>query len=483
MKKLWISLGALSMFMAAGLFIRPSGLFAEPVNSDYDAVAQEAGRNRELLDIWKDHVKTVTKERDDAYRQLEQLRASSPSGVARFGGMETMPLPNPQTAQQIEGLRSEVTRLQTELTNKASSGGDPNRELQMQFSALQSQFQQAKKDLNEARSEKDRIIQDKEKAMSKAERLESEVETLRAGGSVPAVSSAPAEDPAQLIAARAEANSFRDQNIRLQSEVQRLRDANSQFTSASGSPDREQDAFARQARELQYENETLKARVQKLEVVEKELANTRGYFSPLVKELQDENNKLNSDNASMGLDLSRYQRESSKAAGDIEAARAQALQSLTESERLSAEVDSLKTQKQTVEADFRTAQAEKDQIASQIESYRNQLQMAAADREKTKSLELQYQTLKDQNESLQKAYEVLERSSNSSEARARELSTQMTAIQNDNRDLAAREAGNLKAIEKYKSALAANLADMKNLKANFEAYLESLVASFEERQK
>ena len=432
MKKLWVILGAASLFLTAGILVNQTILSAETGEPDYEKISQEADRNRELLDIWKEHVKTLTKERDDAYRQLEHMRSVSPAGgVAQFGGMESAPIPSPVATQQIEGLQSEVSRLQEELQKKTA--GDPSREMQMQFSSLQRQLQQVKKDLNDARAEKDLLIQEKEKALSKVERLESTA------------------SPAPVV---------------------------SEGSATSG-----QESYERRSRELQYENETLKAHIAKLEVVEKELASTRGYFAPLVKDLQQKNEQLVAENSGIRTDFSRIQSESSSAKSQIDAARAQGQQAQKENERLAGELDALKTQSQRTDADLRTARGELEQVSSQIESYKSQLQWASADREKTKAIEAQYQALKDQNESLQKAYAVLEENSSSSETRMRDISAQMTAIQNDNRDLASREAGYQAALEKYKAALAANLADMKNLKANFEAYLESLVASFEERQK
>ncbi len=420
MKKFWGALCAVSLFLTLGVVAQQGNLSADTAELDYDKVSQEAGRNRELLEIWKDHVKTLTKERDDAYRQLEHMRSASPvGGVAQFGGMESAPLPSQATTQQIQGLQSEVSRLQSELERKTT--GDPTREMQMQFSAIQRQLQQVKKELSDARAEKDLLIQEKEKALSKVERLEN--------------------------------------------------------SSSAAEPD------ARQARELQYENQTLKAHIEKLQVVEKELVNTRGYFTPLVKELQEKSDQLSTENVTLRAEITRIKSESSNAKSEIELARSQGQQYQKENERLAAELDSLKTQTQRVEADNRTAKTELVQIASQIESYKAQLQLAAADRERSKSIAQQYQTLKDQNDSLQKAYAVLEQNSGSSEGRIRELTSQIVTLQNDNRSLAARENGNVQVVEKYKAALAANVADMRNLKGNFEAYLESLVASFEERQK
>ena len=42
---------------------------------DVETLSQELEKNKELLEIWKGHVKTLTKERDTAYREIEELKS------------------------------------------------------------------------------------------------------------------------------------------------------------------------------------------------------------------------------------------------------------------------------------------------------------------------------------------------------------------------------------------------------------------------
>ena len=466
MKKIWVVISTLAIFSA-------TGVFAEP---DMESFTQDAERNKELLDIWKDHVKTLTKERDDAYRQIEQMKLSGAGPVAQFGGVETVAIPSPAMTEQMQGLQTEVMRLQGELQRK--SAGDPSREMQMQFSALQRQAQQTKKELNEARSEKDRLIQEKEKALSRAERLEAENEELRKskGGSIAPSSSGPrSEDTSRIRELEGEVrslNELRTQNEGLRNEIAVLQEQNQRFGTASGDPDREKEAFMRQARELQYQNDTLKAQIEKLQVVEKELSSTRGYFTPVVKDLQDRNESLTSEIASMRSENASLRSQATETARQIQSGRSQSDQLRKELEAVQAEVESLKTQNQRSGADLRTLQAEHEQTAAQNETLRQQLQMASADQEKWKLSEAELTKLRDQHDSLQKAYGVLEKNAASREHELQKTSQALAGLQTAER-----------AREKYKAALSANLTDMKNLKSNFEAYLESLVASFEERQK
>lgn len=485
MKKFWISVSALAIFLVSATLVKQTDLKAEPADTtatatttspSYDKIAQEAERNRELLEIWKDHVKTLTKERDDAFEQLEQLKASrGGSPVAQFGAVESMPLPASEAAQQIESLQSEVSRLTEELQKRSSSTGDSGRDLQMQFSALQSQLQQVKKELSDTRGEKDRLIQAKEKALSQAERLEAEVESLRAGGQESSSDQArirelesqiqrTKQSSSDLASMQSEILGLREENARLKSDLK-------ESIAASSAPaDRDTEAFMRQSRELQYENDNLKAQVEKSQVVEKELANTRAYFTPMVKELQDKNDRLTSDNASLKADVQRARAETVRAS-------------------------------QKMSEDLRGLKSEQEEMATQMAAYKSQLQIAAADKEKFRATEEELKKTQVQLGELQKAYAGLEQNSKTYEAQIQQLNaahetqiqqlnaqiqqsaSQVAALQKANDELGAREMDNMKSVEKYQTALSANLTDMKNLKQNFEAYLESLVASFDERQK
>ena len=99
-----------AVLVALPLVIAIIGLTNNIAFASESDLAQEAERNRELLEIWKDHVKTLTKERDDAYRQIERLKAGGVGTPAGQFGIETTPIPAPPEAiQQIDSLQSEVT--------------------------------------------------------------------------------------------------------------------------------------------------------------------------------------------------------------------------------------------------------------------------------------------------------------------------------------------------------------------------------------
>lgn len=105
-----------------------NGFAAEAEDAKYEKLAQEAKRNHELLDIWKQHVRTLTQERDEAYKEIQQLKA---------GGAAVAP--------------------------SAPPVAEPQNVDEGQVAALQ-------KDLQEIKIENDRLIQEKERALSQLER-------------------------------------------------------------------------------------------------------------------------------------------------------------------------------------------------------------------------------------------------------------------------------------------------------------------------
>jgi len=494
MKKFWITVGALTLFLGSSVLNGQVGLNAQTQDPDYEKIAQEAERNRELLEIWKDHVKTLTKERDQAYQELERLRSGGPASLAQFGGMETAPLPpSPEALQQIDSLQSEVSRLQLELQRKTSSTGatsGSSRELQMQLSALQSQYQQLKKELTESKNDKERALQEKEKAMSQVEELrassvavpqpgddisknlqkaydiqkkryedlqrrlrelERDYQSLQERGN-----ETPSQSTVEITALQNEIASLENENLRLRSDLQ-------ESIASSGAPtDRNTEIFMRQARELQYENDSLKAQVEKLKVVEKELGNARAYFTPMVKEMQEKNDDMVAEKASL--------------AGEIQRAR-------EETNQVSQKIQMMNDQNQNLGADLQTLRKEQEEWAEQMEAYKSQLQMAAADKEKFHAAEQEFQRSQVEIRSLQKVIAGHEQTVASKDEELKRFGSQIETLEKTNRQIESRETDNLKSVERYQTALQANLTDMKNLKSNFEAYLESLVASFDERQR
>lgn len=495
MKNFWATTAFFVLIVSPVILSRQISLASEPAgDSRYNNLAQEAERNRELLEIWKDHVKTLTKERDTAYKELEQLKVNGPgmqsAPVAQFGGIETQTLPSPEAMHQIENLQSEVSRLQAALEQQPKSSGANagSRELQMQFGALQSQLQQVRKELNETRVEKDRLIQEKEKALSQVDRMKSGLENAKSAEVVPGIAGQDqaiadnlqkalniqkkryedlktqySELESEIESLKSTKESGNQEEIRnLESKVAALSVENQHLKAepkmravAARNSEGQSEEALREAREIQYENETLKARIEKLQVVEKELASAHTYFTPLIKELQVKNQKLSSENESLSAESMRNRAE-------FDNATRQAQQILAQNQKLS--------------SDLQTLKAGQEDTVNQMTGLKSQLQMATADKDKYKGMEEEIQRLSAENKTLHQAYSDLESGTKSQNIKFQEMSSQFKELQ-------ARDAEWSKQVDNYKNSLRGNLTDIKNLKSNFESYLESLVASFDERQK
>ena len=465
----------------------------ESPDSRYQSLAQEAERNKELLEIWKDHVKTLTKERDAAYKQIEQFKAGAgaPAGgagpMAQFGSVETQPLASPEVAGQMQNLQEENTRLRAELEQKSQPPAGSNRELQMQFSAIQSQLQQVRKELKDAYTEKDRLIQEKERALSQVERLTNQAEGAAEGSPVSSDNSAM---QALMQERRKDQAAIQD----LQSQLESLRSENEKLNaaaqSASASPVAADDDTAREARALRYENNTLKAKIEKMQTVQQELESTRSYFTPLVDDLKQKVQHLSDENDTLKA-------EKVKSSAENDGAARQAEQYFAENQKL-------KGQMQTIKSDTEEASNQINDLKAQIRGYQTE-------RQKYSGLEEEFSRVTAENKSLQQTYlqlrDGIKDQQTDQEAKFKEFSSRMARLQQTNEqlneqvvalkteneklrvqlqnsgaDVREHEQKLTQDIERYRTKLRANLTDMKNLKSNFEAYLDSLVASFDERQ-
>jgi chromosome segregation ATPase len=310
-------------------------------------------------------------------------------------------------------------------------------------------MQQVRKELEDTRAEKDRLIQEKEKALSQVDRMKTELESAQSAQVPDGVTGEDKEIADNLQRAlNIQKKRYEDMQVKyanLESEMESLR-------STKGSDD------SGEVRDLQSQLAALRVENTHL----KELESTRGYFTPLVKELQANNQKFSSENESLRAELAKGKTAVDGAARQIE-------QFATQNEQLGSELKNVK--------------AEQDEALNQIAGLKSQVQMAAADREKFKNVEEEAQRLSAENRSLQQAYSDLENSTKSQEAKFREIASQFSVLQKNNGELQARDAERTRQIENYRNSLRGNLTDMKNLKSNFESYLESLVASFDDRQK
>src|SRR3989338_5174539 len=68
----------------------------------------EAERTQQLLEIWKDHVKTLTRERNDAYKEIEALKSQGTGGVQNNRSEEISSVERESTNRTIAALRSQL---------------------------------------------------------------------------------------------------------------------------------------------------------------------------------------------------------------------------------------------------------------------------------------------------------------------------------------------------------------------------------------
>ncbi len=481
MKKFFTTI-AVGVFMSVSFIpVSVSSLFAEPA-SDTAALAQEAQRNRELLDIWKEHVKTLTRERDEAYKELESARASNRVSPAA----QTAPL------KQF-GVESQAIP-------------PVNRDLQMQFSTLQNQYQLTKKELDTLKASKEKSasrgsqkipagrLEDMQQRINE---LQKDNESLNralvaaqndGGSTVSQVRRLEAE-LSQLKSGTSDISALQEENRALQDEVARLKTQQPKGLikgsggQSSDAVSREKDAFMRQATKLQYENDTLKVQIEKSKVMEKELQSTRSYFAPMVEDLQNKNTKLNEEIEQLKAQIQKTQSDAQSATGTLE---------------------SITKENEKLKADIQASQKAGEENDKQMELIKSQLQLASADKDKLKSQDEEMSKLADEKKVLEKAYEELQANFKSQDAQFQQVSQQMSAMQKASEEwkgketqfsgdmssmqqeleaLRAERVKHLRSLERYQTVLRANFTDMQNLKSNFEAYLESLVASFEDRQK
>ncbi len=378
-----------------------SPLFAKtwetgPIGRTDGVSSTDDERSQELLEIWKEHVRTLTKERDEAYRQIDQLKsqhtlpAVSPTR-ARFGAVETAP--PPAASPLVQDLRTQMMRMQ--------------------------------KELQETKNDKDIILRDKEKALR-------ELEGLRRG------------EPTRDRGTASEALQAKLRSIEL--EQQELRDA--------------RDFLSAQVDALEKENEKLRAEVEMLRQrggeFDRERVETASQMRSQVASLEKEKEELE---ASIAGSQSQARRE------------IQRLSAVNETLRLEgAKSQELRDQVQKMSADKEEFQRELARTSTLIDKLKS----------KNAALSSNLEAMKSQEEELA-SYRKMEADYRSQRDRLASLSQRAAALEKENADLEGRQESYQRKIDGLESALQANLADIANLKTNFESYLESLATGFEDR--
>ena len=179
-----------AMFLIGSLIFPVGGNAEEIASSDETAQTElekanaEAARNKELLEIWKEHVRTLTRERDEAIQHAENLKTgvTMPQPTTRtaayFGEIETQPLPT--MAFQAKSISAPAPVINPEVIQNDIRGYQETiKGLRTQLQEIQEQKNRLERESSEASNDKTRIIRDKEDALSRLEASTKEIQTLK----------------------------------------------------------------------------------------------------------------------------------------------------------------------------------------------------------------------------------------------------------------------------------------------------------------
>lgn len=221
----------------------------------------EAERTQQLLEIWKDHVKTLTRERNDAYKEIEALKSQGAGSVQNNGPAENLSVERESSDRTIASLRSQLASLQSE--NQQLKLAQPrdvasvDQDLRTELTALRSENQKLKlaiKENTETNSDKEVILREKEEALRQLEYLKDKMTLLQKK-----YDQLQSQDqPSQRVVVPAEENNADAAQLKL-----------------------------------------LKAKAEKLKIVETELQEARDYFASYMKEMDAKNKQIIEENSSL----------------------------------------------------------------------------------------------------------------------------------------------------------------------------------------
>ncbi len=144
----WVVLSVFSLVLLFGFYRSARAESDASSESRYQALSEELNKNKEMLQIWKDHVRSLTKDRDEAYRQIQTLKSQTTQAgdqgrVLRKGGVEIQSLPNQAAFQQLQqnyqaqGDRlKQAEELAARLQNTPSDTTDQIKDLNYQIDRL-----------------------------------------------------------------------------------------------------------------------------------------------------------------------------------------------------------------------------------------------------------------------------------------------------------------------------------------------------------
>ena len=179
-KYLALFLGGLCLVLSTGV------LRAEEEN-----VAALSERDQNLLQIWKDHAKMLTRERDEALKQIEALKAAGSANAAQSQ------MPSAEQTQIMDDLKTQIASLQSEnahleeaqqalqskldaIQNAPAPVSEPvasNGELEnlkIELEASQKSIEALKEKNEDIRRAGEAVLQDRDKALTRIAELENQ---------------------------------------------------------------------------------------------------------------------------------------------------------------------------------------------------------------------------------------------------------------------------------------------------------------------
>ena len=169
----------LSGFVPTTFAKRPPNSYQEPVGTTYqelsqsvqpDETAREMQKDKELLAIWKDHVRTLTKERDEAYKEIEALKNQ---GVSISPAAPV----DPGLREVLDDLRAENQKLKLALKENKEAQADKEVILREKEEAL-GQFDYLKDKMTLLQKKQDQTQNENQKLQAWISSLRTQTEKL-----------------------------------------------------------------------------------------------------------------------------------------------------------------------------------------------------------------------------------------------------------------------------------------------------------------
>ncbi len=416
----------------AGMAIESQGVAAP----DAQNLTEDTQRYKELLAIWKDHVKTVTRERDAAYQEIEALRGGQGIRPAQEAAGPAYSSEEKEKADEaIADLRSQVQALQARL--QASTPDEKLRLLQ--------------KELQETKGDKEIIMRDKEAALREIEELRSALTQMD--------SSSGSEEESQKII-----DDLTTQVANLQADAARARSLDSEIVkiraekAAIQKSQNQQAAVSQETAQLKNEKAVFE---KKYQLMEDNFRLQQARLKDFSKRKDEADRRIVELQAQIDT-LSSAGQASQSAQADVSALRAQKEALLEENQhsrqtisQLRSELDSLRSGQKAIEA--RATQSAQS-IQADLATVRTQNQSLLGENQNSRQTIAQLRSELDSLRSGQKALEV--RASQNGT-----LTVQVGSLEEEIKSLQAQHQNATQALQSVRSEKAsteASLAALKN---------------------